>query len=80
MVCPRPLPVHGWLVLGHYLIMDAQQIGSQSTHHSVTTVSMTSPLYPPAPGYCLRFWYNMYGRDVIDLHVYAKVRRYWTIV
>nr|KAG5693740.1 hypothetical protein BaRGS_002123 [Batillaria attramentaria] len=35
---------------------------------------MTSPEYPAAMGgYCIRFWYNMYGSDIRSFNVYAKI-------
>ena len=37
-------------------------------------LSMTGPDLPPsARGYCVYFWYNMYGRDVETLEMHAKV-------
>lgn len=50
--------------------------------HNAATTSQTehtsridSPQYPTsASGYCVKFWYNMYGADITFLKVYAKVR------
>ena len=48
---------------------------SDTPKHSAgtTTGRITSPTFPPAPNYCIRFWYTMYGKDVDALNVYAKV-------
>ena len=55
--------------------MDARNITLHNPHLSrYEPISLTSPQYPPGPGYCIRFWYNMFGTDVRDLNVYIIVR------
>ncbi|XP_060083128.1 uncharacterized protein LOC132562401 [Ylistrum balloti] len=56
---------------GHYMYLDAARLASYSNTEHV--VRMTSPLLTPSTGYCLRFWYNMYGTDIQTLNVYAKI-------
>eukprot|EP00058_Branchiostoma_floridae_P026505 XP_002611996.1 hypothetical protein BRAFLDRAFT_86955 [Branchiostoma floridae] len=52
--------------LGHYLFIEAsspQEVG----HNAI----LRSPIYPPRDdGYCLDFYYHMYGVNVGDLNVY----------
>ncbi|OWF37287.1 uncharacterized protein LOC110440368 [Mizuhopecten yessoensis] len=67
-----PLSDHTYgSVTGHYMYLDAAQVASYSSGQHV--VRMTSPLLTPSTGYCLRFWYNMYGKDIETLNVYAKI-------
>lgn len=58
---------------GHYMYMDAHKIAVGTTSSSEHKAGLASAQLPPGPGYCIRFWYNMYGSDVKDLNVYAKV-------
>ncbi|XP_033743712.1 MAM and LDL-receptor class A domain-containing protein 1-like [Pecten maximus] len=67
-----PLSDHTYgSVTGHYMYLDPAHVASYSSTKHV--VRMTSPLLSPSTGYCLRFWYNMYGTDIETLNVYAKI-------
>ena len=46
---------------------------SSSHHGQVRKAQMTSPEFPSARNYCLRFWYTMYGNDIGTVNVYAQV-------
>ena len=46
---------------------------STNTGHSARKARMTSPEFPVASEYCVRFWYTMFGTDVGSLKVYAQV-------
>lgn len=68
-----PLSDHTYgSVTGHYMYLDAEHVSGYSNTKRV--VQMTSPLLTPSTGYCLRFWYNMYGSDIETLNVYAKIQ------
>ncbi|XP_033743711.1 uncharacterized protein LOC117329728 [Pecten maximus] len=56
---------------GYYMLMDAESLGSSSSH--VSYFRLASPTLKRANNYCIKFWYHMYGVDVQDLNVYAKV-------
>ncbi|KAK7089684.1 hypothetical protein V1264_024522 [Littorina saxatilis] len=58
---------------GHYMFLDAVKVAASTSSSALKSYTMTTPTYPPGPGYCVRFWYNMYGHDVKDLQVYAKI-------
>ena len=59
------------LSLGYYMVLQASSpvLSSRQT----TTARLTSQSFYPAPHYCIRFWYTMYGSDVKTFNVYAKV-------
>ncbi|OWF37289.1 Enteropeptidase [Mizuhopecten yessoensis] len=56
---------------GYYMSMDPQTQTSSSQH--TRHFRLVSPIMKSANNYCIKFWYNMYGTDVKDLKVYAKV-------
>lgn len=59
---------------GHYVLLNSTRIGEKSLiSHLNDLAVLTSEVFPPASGYCIRFSYNMYGRDVKELNVYAKI-------
>ncbi|PVD34349.1 hypothetical protein C0Q70_05620 [Pomacea canaliculata] len=60
--------------LGHYVLLNSTRIGEKSSiSHLNDLAVLTSEVFPPASGYCIRFSYNMYGKDVKELNVYAKI-------
>ncbi|XP_071088053.1 apical endosomal glycoprotein-like [Haliotis cracherodii] len=56
---------------GSYMHIDAHR--SALWYKRETSALLESPLLDPSPNYCVQFWYNMAGRDIQDLNVYAKV-------
>ncbi|CAC5387223.1 unnamed protein product [Mytilus coruscus] len=56
---------------GYYMALRATSPVRSST--GTTTSRLISPTFNPAPNYCVRFWYTMYGKDVKTLNVYAQV-------
>ncbi|ESO97870.1 hypothetical protein LOTGIDRAFT_152977 [Lottia gigantea] len=51
---------------GHYMFIEA------SDAKPTQKAQLITPTFPGKITRCLRFWYNMYGRDVDTLNVYAK--------
>ncbi|KAL5012418.1 hypothetical protein ScPMuIL_010969 [Solemya velum] len=56
---------------GHYLRMDSHSLAS--TYQRTHFISVQSPEFEPAPAYCIQFAYNMFGSDVKNFSVYAKI-------
>ncbi|KAK3100672.1 hypothetical protein FSP39_023592 [Pinctada imbricata] len=56
---------------GHYMYIDAKNMASSS--HTTYTARLQSKEFPPSSGYCVMFWYNVHGKDVRNLNVYAEV-------
>ncbi|XP_046551969.1 MAM and LDL-receptor class A domain-containing protein 1-like [Haliotis rubra] len=56
---------------GNYMYIDPHR--SALWYKRETSALLESPLFNPSPDYCVQFWYNMAGRDIQDLNVYAKV-------
>ncbi|XP_067663625.1 uncharacterized protein [Haliotis asinina] len=56
---------------GHYMYIDPHR--SALWYKRETAALIETPLFNPSPDYCVQFWYNMAGRDIQDLNVYAKV-------
>ncbi|XP_071089014.1 uncharacterized protein [Haliotis cracherodii] len=59
-------------VKGSYMYIDPKS-GDYDYNKRNRTFYLASPDFRPAPAYCVRFWYNMYGADTRSLLVYAKV-------
>ncbi|XP_048240670.1 uncharacterized protein LOC124151352 [Haliotis rufescens] len=57
---------------GSYMYSDPTS-GDYDYNKRNRTFYLASPDFRPAPAYCVRFWYNMYGADTKSLLVYAKV-------
>ncbi|XP_067663627.1 uncharacterized protein [Haliotis asinina] len=59
---------------GVYLYIDAHKSAQwPSSGPTIAYATAESPEFVPSPNYCIKFWYNMYGKDINDLNVYAKV-------
>ncbi|KAK3099537.1 hypothetical protein FSP39_005990 [Pinctada imbricata] len=58
---------------GHYMMADAYYQSQHSSSSSVYDTFLTSKTFKPATNYCLRFWYNMYGRDIRPINVFVKI-------
>ncbi|XP_071087706.1 uncharacterized protein [Haliotis cracherodii] len=59
-------------IKGSYMYIDPKS-GDYDYNQRNRTFYLASPEFRPAPAYCVRFWYNMYGADTRSLLVYAKV-------
>ncbi|XP_060083139.1 MAM and LDL-receptor class A domain-containing protein 1-like [Ylistrum balloti] len=57
---------------GYYMLMDAKTLGGSSSGHT-RIFRLDSPSMKSSQNYCIKFWYNMYGSDVQNLNVYAKI-------
>ena len=71
----------GFVSSGHYMYIDPYHDPpynsySSSTHYRSRSATMTSPEFPPAQEYCIRFWYTLYGTNIGTFKVYAKVQYY----
>ncbi|KAK6172641.1 hypothetical protein SNE40_016256 [Patella caerulea] len=56
---------------GVYMYMDTDN--SPYGDHVIRTYRMESNLISPAAAVCVRFWYNMNGKDIRTLNIYAKI-------
>ncbi|XP_046544450.1 MAM and LDL-receptor class A domain-containing protein 1-like isoform X1 [Haliotis rubra] len=57
---------------GAYLYIDTYKSAQWYGPKTISAI-MESPVFAPSPNYCVRFWYNMFGKNIEDLNVYAKV-------
>ncbi|XP_046331321.2 MAM and LDL-receptor class A domain-containing protein 1-like [Haliotis rufescens] len=57
---------------GVYMYIDAYKSAQWYAPQTVSAL-LESPVFAPSSSYCLRFWYNMFGANIEDLHVYVKV-------
>ncbi|XP_067661422.1 uncharacterized protein [Haliotis asinina] len=57
---------------GTYLYIDTYKSAQWYAPKTISAI-IESPMFTPSPNYCIRFWYNMYGKNIEDLNVYAKV-------
>ena len=51
-----------------------------SSNSEGSKARLDSPVYPPTPGRCMRFWYHAYGNDVGIMIVYTKAAGVYTEV
>lgn len=60
---------------GHYIYIDPQSKAGSNSGSSTTPrlARITSTEFPPAPEYCVKFWYTLYGSNTGNLKVYAQV-------
>ena len=59
-------------ITGHYMMQDSHRAASSS--HTTHSSRIDSPQYSKSTvGCCIKFWYNMHGKDTTFLKVYAKV-------
>ena len=55
------------------MLMDGYALAEHTSSEDAREVSIMSQEFPPAQGYCIRFWYNMFGLDVRNFSAHAQV-------